>query len=293
MDSQAPEPHSLPASEPMNGGGNDAIVSNARGSAIRHLAILGSVLIPIAFLPYIVTRRRVTTLQRRRHMDGGLGPGGDAGVSVLLAQMRQELEAMREQDSQRAKSLSEMTMDVIHINERLDELGADILSARDVNSVYQGKDISREVQELVKTAEDGLHKLRQETQPALAELQDQTRLLRSEQEALRSELFKISDQLQSANTGPHAVDSSELHRLMLEARQTRAIFGSIGSSLGDVASIIQRVEIEMGHEHPGGYNPVEKLRVLAMRMQDEAFHERHAVDGRGQGFGRGRRAKEM
>lgn len=51
----------------------------------------------------------------------------------------------------------------------------------------------------------------------------------------------------------------------------RAIFGAIGSSLGDVATIIQRVEIELGHERSAGYDPVERLRVLALLMQEEPF----------------------
>ncbi|KAJ7499183.1 hypothetical protein FB451DRAFT_1204556 [Mycena latifolia] len=292
---QASEPHSPPASEPRNGGDADTIVSNNRGSAIRHLAILGSVLIPIAFLPYMITRRQLTTLRRRvdemgattftllkqRNLDGP--PGGEVGASALFAQMRQELEALREQlehkASLRANSLSDITLDVINMNEQLDQIRDDILSVRDANSASPDKHISRE--ELLKTVDDGLHTLRQETEPSWADVNNQIRMLHGGQDALRSELFKLSDQVQSTMTGPHAVDSSELHRLLQEARQTRAIFGAIGSSLGDVATVIQRVEIEMGHEHSGGYDPIERLRVLALRMQDGSFHEKQGSGGKG------------
>ncbi|KAJ6599330.1 hypothetical protein DFH09DRAFT_1130761 [Mycena vulgaris] len=292
MDPQSSERRSFPARD-LTSSGDDVNVSNTRGSAIRHLAILGSVLIPIAFLPYMITRRQLTTLRRRvdemgattalLKQRGGLaqaGPGGEVGAS--LAEMRQEIETMRGQlghnDSQCAKSLADMTLDVIHINEELDQMRADILLARDTNGAPDER-ISRELQ-------DGLYKIRQELQPSQIEattVMEQLRLLRGEQEALRSELFKLADQMQSAQTGPQAMESSELRRLLQEARQTRATFGAIGSSLGDIATIIQRVEIEMGHERTGGYDPVERLRVLALRMQEETFGERVEKPSRGRG----------
>ncbi|KAJ7086624.1 hypothetical protein C8R44DRAFT_820602 [Mycena epipterygia] len=276
MDSQSSERPSLPARDLINGAGDDATVYN-RGSAVRHLAILGSFLIPIAFLPYMITRRQVTTLRRRVDEMGAItaflkqrflapiAPAGEAGAPALLTQMRQELEVMRDQASQRATTQSDLTMDIININEELDQMRNAISSAQATQSALPDNHISREELE---TVEHGLHKLRREAESSSADIQDQIRLIRGEQEALRSEFFKISDQLQSAKTGPHAVDSTELHRLLQEAQQTRAIFGAIGSSLGDVATIIQRVEIEMGHERTtGGYDPLERLRVLAMQMQ--------------------------
>ncbi|KAJ7774265.1 hypothetical protein DFH07DRAFT_123891 [Mycena maculata] len=272
MDPAAPEPCSAPAPDlmPIHDGGGDVPVSS-RGSPIRHLAILSAILAPIAFLPYFLTRRRLTTLRRRVDEMGAttallkhrhpLGPSGETGATTaLLTQMRQDMDAMRAQlehnDSERAKSLSDMTMDVIHINEELDHIRGDIMTASGAQSASP---ISRE-----ETAVD-----------------EQIRLLRNEQDALRTELFKMTNQSQSAQTGPDVVDSTELHRLIHETRQTRAIFGAIGSSLGDVATIVQRVEIEMGHERPSsGYDPVERLRVLAMHLQDETFQGERKGRGR-------------
>jgi len=266
MDAPASEPPSpLPAHEHVNTGGDNVAVSTQRGSAARHLAILSTGLAAIAFIPYLLTRRQVSSLRRRIDEMGAttallkqrqglaqVAPGveGGATASGLLTQMRQEMAAMREQleqkDSERAKALSDMTMDVIHVNEELDHLRGDITSA--VNALQQG--------------------FRKDTEDNRGEAQEQIRQLRVEQEALRSELFKLSDEIQSAKTGPQA---SELQRLLLETKQTRAVFGAIGSSLGDIAHIIQRVEIEMGHERTGGYDPVERLRILALQMQDESF----------------------
>ncbi|KAJ7507496.1 hypothetical protein B0H11DRAFT_1967351 [Mycena galericulata] len=293
MDSQAPEPRSAPVPDVVSEAGSDAMVSS-RGSAVRHLAILSAFLVPIACLPYLITRRQLTTLRRRvdemgattnllRQRHQASAPGGESGVTALLAQMRQEMDVMRAQlehnDSERAKSLSEMTMDVIHINEELDQIRGDILSVRDAESASPDKPMSRE--EVKDTLEDGLHRLRQETGSSQSAVVEQIRQLHGEQDALRSELIKMADQLQTVKTGPHAVDSTELHRLLQETRQTRAIFGAIGSSLGDVATIIQRVEIEMGHERSGGYDPVERLRILALRMQDESFQGERKGRGRG------------
>ncbi|KAJ7095139.1 hypothetical protein B0H15DRAFT_1020040 [Mycena belliarum] len=283
MDPQAPEPRSLPASD-RNGGGVDAAASNNRGSAIRHLAILGSILVPIACLPYLMTRRQFTTLRRmvddmgvttallkQRHLDGDVR-GGDAGASALLAQIRMELQALRAQVQHNESQHADITLDVINLNEEVEQARRDVLSLQDGKSALPDDHVSRE--ELTKTLHEGLHNIRQEMEASKAEVQEQLRLLSGGQDALRSELFKFSDQMQSIATGPHAMDGSELHRLLQEARQTRAIFGAIGSSLGDVATVIQRVEIEMGHEHPGGYDPVERLRVLALRMQDGTFREK-------------------
>jgi len=242
---------------------------------------LGTGLLGIAFLPYMITRRQVATLRRRidemgatttllRQRQAALGlvtPGAEPGAtaSSVLAQMRQELAAMREQleqkDSERAKSLSDMTMDVIHINEALDEI-------RDgVSTLEAANDESGPRLEIL----DGdLHGLRVGTESGWAEVQEQIRQLRGDQDALRSELFKLSDEVQSAKTAPQ---NSELQRLLLETKQTRAIFGSIGTSLGDIATIIHQVQIEMGHERSGGYDPVERLRVLALQMQDQTIHD--------------------
>jgi len=266
MDAPVSEPPSpLPAHELSNVGGGNVAVSTQRGSAVHHLAILSTGLAAIAFIPYLITRRQVSTLRRKidemgattallkqRQALGQIAPGveGESTASGLLAQMRQEMEAMREQleqkESERAQALSDMTMDVIHINEEMDALRGDISSA--VHTLQQG--------------------FRKDTEDYRGDAQEQIRQLRGEQESLRSELFKLSDEIQSAKTGPQA---SELQRLLLETKQTRAVFGAIGSSLGDIATIIQRVEIEMGHERTGGYDPVERLRVLALQMQDESF----------------------
>ncbi|CAK5262614.1 unnamed protein product, partial [Mycena citricolor] len=105
-------------------------------------------------------------------------------------------------------------------------------------------------------------------------LQEHVRQLQTDRDALQSEVFRLADVVQQTaahRTGPDALDGRELHRLLNEARNTRSIFGAIGLSLGDVATIIQRVEIEMGHERAPGYDPVERLRVLALRMQQESF----------------------
>ncbi|KAJ7937305.1 hypothetical protein B0H13DRAFT_1945259 [Mycena leptocephala] len=296
MTSERPSP--LPAPQPTNMGVDDVAVSTQRGSAVRHLAILGTGLLGIAFLPYMITRRQVATLRRRidemgatttllRQRQAALGlvtPGAESGATAtsVLAQMRQELVAMREQleqkDSERAKSLSDMTMDVIHINEALDEI-------RDsVSTLEAANDESGPRLEIL----DGdLHGLRVGTESGWAEVQEQIRQLRGDQDALRSELFKLSDEVQSAKTAPQ---NSELQRLLLETKQTRygistvrlpkvslfpsrAIFGSIGTSLGDIATIIHQVQIEMGHERSGGYDPVERLRVLALQMQDQTIHD--------------------
>ncbi|KAJ6627568.1 hypothetical protein B0H10DRAFT_2210476 [Mycena sp. CBHHK59/15] len=286
MDPQSPEPRPVPG--PYNGGREDAAVSAPRGSALRHLAILSSLMIPIAFLPYLITRRQLTTLRRKvddmganaalfrkRQLDANLtqsaqnrsGETLTVGTSTLLAQMRQEIEALRRDVDLKD---SEQTTDVLQIHEELDRMRADIVSTRDDQGASQDKSISRE--KLLETLENSLKKLRHETETSRADLEDQIRLLRGEQEALRSEVFKLSDELQSALTGPSTFEGSELQRLLEEARQTRAMFGAVGSSLGDVATIIQRVKLEMGHERHAydGYDPVERLRALAMQMQEEA-----------------------
>ncbi|KAJ7047628.1 hypothetical protein C8F04DRAFT_15113 [Mycena alexandri] len=282
MDSQTSEPPSGPIVvplEPMNVAGDDAVVTYQRGSAIRHLAILSTLLIPIAFIPYMVTRRQVTTLSRkidevgattallkRRLALGQAGPGMESeSGAALLAQMRQEMEAMRQQfeskESQRTKYLSDMTLHVNLINEELDKVKGDVLGNAPNPRLAN-------VETGLRNLEDGVDNIRQQIGTQALDVQEQIRLLRGEQEALRSELFKLSDEVQSVKTGPQ---NSELQKLLVETKQTRAIFGAIGSSLGDVATIIQRVEIEMGHERSAGYDPVERLRVLALQMQDQTF----------------------
>lgn len=246
MDSASPEHPSLPAPDVIAGAGDDATVYN-RGSAVRHLAILGSFLIPIAFLPYMITRRQVTTLRRRVDEMGATtaflkqrflapaAPGGEAGAPALLAQMRQELEVLRDQESQRTAAQSDLTMDFINLNEELDEMRKALSSALVTQSAAPDNHISREE---MGTVEHGLRMLRQEAESSSADIQGQIRLIRGEQEALRSELFKISDQLQSAKTGPHAVDSTELHRLLQEAQQTR--YGNAFGCFFDVSLSAQR-----------------------------------------------------
>ncbi|KAJ7276115.1 hypothetical protein B0H12DRAFT_1083682 [Mycena haematopus] len=257
MNTPASEPPS-PASQLIN-----------PGSTITGLAA-------IAFVPYLITRRQVSTLRRRidemgattallkqRQSLSQVTPGVEPGATAsgLLAQMRQEMEAMREQleqkDSERAKTLSDMTMDAILINEELDELRGDVSKAVDGSSWAGSR---------LEPLEGDLHGLRKETEAYRSEVQEQLRQLRAEQESLRSALFKLSDEVQSAKTSPQ----SELQQLMLESRHTRAVvFGDIGTALGDIAYVIQRLDVEMGHEtRNGGYDPVERIRVLALRMQE-------------------------
>ncbi|KAJ7368008.1 hypothetical protein DFH08DRAFT_830064 [Mycena albidolilacea] len=290
MDTPASEPPSpLPPPEPITPGADNVTVAAERGSAVRHLAILSTGLATIAFIPYLITRRQVSTLRRKvdevgatttllkqRQGLGQVAPGAESGptTAAILAQMRQEIEAMRAQleqkDSERAESLSGITMDVIDVNEELDQVKSGLTHATDGISWLDSR---------LKPLEG----LGNQTEVNLGEIHEQIRLLRAEQEALRTEVFKLSDEVQTAKTGPQA---SELQRLLLETKQTRAIFGSIGTSLGDLAHVIERVEIELGHERNGGYDPVERLRVLALQMQDESFEagERQASNGR-----RGRR----
>ncbi|KAJ6539088.1 hypothetical protein B0H19DRAFT_1177055 [Mycena capillaripes] len=286
MDPSASEGPSSLLAEPMNTG-DDAAVSGQRGSVVRHLAILSTLLVPIAALPYIITRRQVTTLRRRmdemgattallkqRQAVGSVTPGMEPGAATaLLTQMRHEMEAMRQQlerkDSERAESLSDITMDVIQLNEELDGIRSDISTATDANSASSSR---------LEIVDGGLHNLRKETESRWADVQDELRLLRGQQEALRSELFKISDEIQSVKTGPQ---STELQRLLLETKQTRATFGAIGTSLGDIATIIHQVQIEMGHERSAGYDPVERLRILALQMQDQTPFQGERQKGRG------------
>ncbi|KAJ6510064.1 hypothetical protein C8R47DRAFT_1096628 [Mycena vitilis] len=251
MDSPAELPsNSLPvrgAPEPTNPGGDGV----ANRSALRHLAILSALFIPIGCLPLLIARRQMATLRRRIDEVGattallkrqGLAQGAEPGAATaLLTQMRQEMEAMRQQlehgDSKHTESLSAMTMDIIELREDLE------LDKSDASTATHAND------------------------QAVSDVQEQIRVLRGEQEALRSEVFKISDMIQSAKTGPQ---DSELQRLLLETKQTRATFGAIGTSLGDIATIIHQVQIEMGHERSAGYDPVERLRVLALQMQDQS-----------------------
>lgn len=153
-----------------------------------------------------------TALLKQRQALGSVTPGMEPGAATaLLTQMRHEMEAMRQQlerkDSERTESLSDITMDVIQLNEELDGIRGDISTAATANN-------------------DSLDTLRNETESRWAEVQDHLRQLRGEQEALRSELFKISDELQSAKTGPQ---STELQRLLLETKQTRYVSFSMGS----------------------------------------------------------------
>ncbi|KAK7061474.1 growth arrest-specific 2-like protein [Favolaschia claudopus] len=275
-----------PAHEPS---ADNASISTQRGSAVRHLAILGMGLATMAFIPYLVTRRQVTTLRRRldemgattallkqRQTSSGVMEG--TGSSDLLAQMRQELAIMREELDQKVAERTQppsdtLTLDIININEDMDALRGDVSSAVEAQSLLSSR---------LDSIQSSLHALRKENETYRGEVQELLRQLRAEQDASRSELFKLSDELQSAKTGPQA---SELQRLLIETRQTRAVFGAIGTSLGDIAHIIQRVEIEMGHESKGAYDPVERLRVLALQMQDDSFQvsgDRHsAYEGRG------------
>ncbi|KAF7355062.1 Growth arrest-specific 2-like [Mycena sanguinolenta] len=290
METPASEPPSpLPTRELTSQGGNNVAVSTRRGSAIGHLAILSTGLAAIAFIPYLVTRRQVSTLRRRidemgattallkqRQSLGQVAPGVEPEVTTagLLAEMRQEMAAMREQleqkDSERTKTLSDMTMDAILINEQLDELRGDVSKAVDGSS-WAGSRL-----ELLQSGLHALRKetesLRKETEAYRGEVQEQLRQLRVEQDSLRSALFKLSDEVQSSRTPPH---SSELQQLLQETRRTRAVvFGDIGTALGDIAYVIQRLDVEMGHEfRHGGYDPVERIRVLALRMQDEGLNK--------------------
>ncbi|KAJ7667746.1 hypothetical protein DFH06DRAFT_1183444 [Mycena polygramma] len=261
MDSPAELPsNSLPvrdAPELTNPGGDGV----ANRSALRHLAILSALFVPIGCLPLLIGRRQMASLRRRIDEVGattallkrqGLAPGAEPGAATaLITQMRQEMEVMRQQlehrDSKHAESLSAMTMDIVELSEDLE------LDRSDISTRTHAND------------------------QAVSEVQEQIRVLRGEQEALRSEVFKISDMIQSAKTGPQ---DSELQRLLLETKQTRycaiswrmprATFGAIGTSLGDIATIIHQVQIEMGHERSAGYDPVERLRVLALQMQDQS-----------------------
>ncbi|KAJ6516183.1 hypothetical protein C8R45DRAFT_959183 [Mycena sanguinolenta] len=281
--SEPPSP--LPAHELVPQGGDNVTVSTRRGSAIGHLAILSTGLAVIAFIPYLVTRRQVSTLRRRidemgattallkqRQGLGKVAPGvePETTTSALLAKMRQDMAAMREQleqkDSERGRTLSDMTMDAILINEQLDELRGDVSKAVDGSS-WAGSRL-----ELLQSGLYALRKetedVRQESEAHRGEVQEQLRQLRVEQDSLRSALFKLSDEMQSVRTIPQ---SSELQQLLQESRRTRAVvFGDIGTALGDIAYVIQRLDVEMGHEfRNGGYNPVERIRVLALRMQNE------------------------
>lgn len=229
MDSQTSEPPSgriMVAPEPMNG--NDAVVTNQRGSAIRHLAILSTLLsvpIALAFLPYMVTRRQVTTLSRKLDEMGAttallqrrlaleqVGPGMESESGAAL--LRQEMEAMRQQfesrEFQRTKFLSDMTLDVTHINEELDKVKGDVLANASNPRLAT-------VETSLRSLEDGVDNIRQHA----LDVQEQIRLLRGEQEALRSELFKLSDEVQSVKTGPQ---NSELQKLLLDAKQTRLVY---------------------------------------------------------------------
>ncbi|KAF8211425.1 hypothetical protein K438DRAFT_1958537 [Mycena galopus ATCC 62051] len=277
----APErPSPLPAHEFFNTSGSDNVaVSPQRGSALGHLAILGTGLVAIAFIPYCITRRQVSTLRRRidemgattallkqRQAMSQVAPGiePEATASGLLAQMRQELTAMREQleqkDSQRVKALSEVTTDVLLINTELHDLRGDISKAAAGSSLSGSQ---------LEPLEDGLQGLREQMETYRGEINEEIRQLRAEQESLRSALFKLSDEVQSAKTGPQ---SSDLQQLLLETRHTRAVvFGDLPIALGDIAYVIQRLDIEMGHEPAAGYDPVERLRLLALRMQDESY----------------------
>jgi chromosome segregation ATPase len=130
--------------------------------------------------------------------------------------MRQEIEAMRAQleqkDSERAESLSGITMDVIDVNEELDQVKSGLTHATDGISWLDLR---------LKPLEG----LGNQTEVNLGEIHEQIRLLRAEQEALRTEVFKLSDEIQTAKTGPQA---SELQQLLLETKQTRYDIISVG-----------------------------------------------------------------
>ncbi|KAJ7117346.1 hypothetical protein C8R43DRAFT_1037222 [Mycena crocata] len=267
MDAHTPEPLSPPNSEVVNGGGGDSAQTEtgSRGSAVRHLAILGSFLIPIAFVPYMMTRRQVASLRRRvdemgattaflrqRYIHEGLAHAAQArtgeeaassiGTTTLLTQLRQEIDALREQlehkDVEHSKALTDMAMDVINNNEELGQLRTDLLSVRDISSASSNTATGEELGKLG----EGLQRLRKETHAAVTESSEQIRLLRGDQEAMRTELIKLSGEFirladESAKTGPQVVDSAELHRLLKEARQTR--YNNIVTAFSDVSLFIQ------------------------------------------------------
>ncbi|KAJ7283913.1 hypothetical protein C8J57DRAFT_1293927 [Mycena rebaudengoi] len=282
------DPEERPASGPYPGSvpialgsRDDVAISRSRGSALGHLAILGSVLVPIAFLPYIITRRQLNMLRRKVDEMGAntallRQPSRSETGASALGQMRQEIEALRQEverkGSEHSDSVSSLTLDVIHMNEELDGMKGDIMARS------KGPRVPRE--ELLEPLESGLHQLHQESETFRADLQEELRLLRAEQDALRSQLFKMADEWQSARTSPHAVDGSELQKLLQEARQARAesgaAFKAIGSSLGDLATFIERIQAEMGHERPsaGAYDPVERMRIIALTMQQGGLFKR-------------------
>ncbi|KAJ7068034.1 hypothetical protein C8F01DRAFT_1116623 [Mycena amicta] len=218
-----------------------------RGSTLLHVALLSALLSPVAFLPYMISRRQLGHL---RQQVNDLQRAVERS-SALQAPRLRELAALRQQLELNTRSLTQ----------ELDELRGEISSLRDAAS---GKRISRG--EVVQVVEGHLTKLRQE---ADGKTEEAMRQLVGQQESLQTQLFKLADEVQTLQSGPQALNSAELHRLLEDARQTRAIFGSIGSSLGDIATLIQRIEIELGHERSAGYDPVERLRVLALRMQEE------------------------
>ncbi|KAJ7179375.1 hypothetical protein C8R46DRAFT_1073574 [Mycena filopes] len=272
MDAQVSKQPPMPIAVPMDLTKDDAAVIDQRGSAVRHLAILSTLLVPIAFLPYMMTRRRVTALSRkidaiggtaalRRGQAPGQGAESESGA-LLLVRMRQEMDAMRQQLETRESKRTK------HIMEELDKLKGDVPTPGNASNPRL-----ESLEAGLRNLEDGMGSLGQQMGAHASDVQEQIRLLRGQQEALRSELFKLSDEVQN----------SELQKLLSETKQTRAIFGAIGSSLGDVATIIQRVEIEMGHDsqRSAGYDPVERLRVLGLQMQDQtAFREEKGKDPR-------------
>lgn len=234
MDSQAPETKTFPPPIPPM---NSAETPNPqRGSALRHLAILSGLLAPIAFLPWFLTRRQVTVLRRRvdemgaivarlkQRQPAAIAVDAEAGTPSLI-EMQQQLDSLRAQvehnDAERSKALSDLTMDMININEELDQIRGDITRAAQGPIAPLEQQISRE--EVRAMLKDNITALRQDTASSKAAVDEQLRQLRGEQDALRSELFKMADRWQTTQTGPSAMNSAELHRLLQETRQTRYV----------------------------------------------------------------------
>ncbi|KAJ7638554.1 hypothetical protein FB45DRAFT_903214 [Roridomyces roridus] len=264
MDSPEPLPP-LPAEIP----------ASQRGSALRHVAILSGILAPIAFVPWLLARRQVTLLRRRVDEMGAtvarLKQYPTASVDVesgAATQLRQQLDDFRAQMERNDQTFSGMTVDMIDINEELDRLRNDVARATE-------QQVSRD--EVRTMFGDNLIAVRQDAASFKSAVDEELRQLRGEQEVLPSESFKMADRFQTAETGPSAVDTAELHRLLDEARQTRLIFAAIGTSLGDVATIIQRVELEMGHDGRRS----ERLRKLALILQEDKETQRNSKGRRG------------
>ncbi|KAF7313590.1 Growth arrest-specific 2-like [Mycena chlorophos] len=249
MDSESqPRPQSFAAvSEPQT-------PSREAGSVIRHVALLSVLLAPIAFIPYVITRRQLGKLRRQVEEIGATTaalrqtavekPLPSAMPKHDVAGLRLQIERNA---AERAKALSA-------VHHQLDDLREEMVSLRNMERVSQ-----EEVGQIVDSR----------LQEAAVKTDEALRFIIGQQESLQSHLFKLESEIQTLQSGPQAVNSAELHRLLEDARLARGHFTSIGSSLGDIATIIQRIEIELGHERALGYDPVERLRVLALRMQEE------------------------